>query len=620
MYKLAVPLLLDQIEEYGLKPSIKILNKIGAETVFIGIGSYIVDKEKRAKKFISIKNAVNELKTAGFTVGIWLWAFMVVDDTAYTHITSPNGAKSKDIVCPSDPEFQKFAYEYLKELATFNPDIIMYDDDFRYGFLDCGLGCACANHRDYASKLLGEELPSDYAKHVFGGGKNKYRTAFLKANAYFFKEFALGARKALDSINPNIRLGLCSCMSTWDFDGVSAAELSKILAGNTKPFLRLIGAPYWARAKSWGNRLADVIELERMESSWCDSDIELYAEGDAYPRPRFTCSANMLEGFDTAMRASGVVDGILKYTFDYYGDVDYETGYNDKHLKNKAIYQKIDDYFSGKQAVGVRIYEFMNKFENMDVQPYYDGLDGVQDTFFSPASRLITSHTIPTVYNGLGTIGVAFGENVKYLDKDALSNGLIIDVVGAKFLEDLGIDVGLKSKGDVFLAERERFVNNNRYVGLIKCRVNEIEVKPNAKICSYASNDDKETVCSYTYENANGQKFLVLAYDAYSMNEFAFKQYERGTQILEFIKSLGKVLPAEMHGNPDCYMLCKESENEKAVWIGNFFTDECVNTTIKLDSEYTDINFINCSGKLEKDKVILDDIPPYGLVGFNVRR
>ena len=44
-----------------------------------------------------------------------------------------------------------------------------------------------------------------------------------------------------------------------EMTGIPLGTLSKILAGNTKPFLRLIGAPYWARAKSWGNRLADVI-------------------------------------------------------------------------------------------------------------------------------------------------------------------------------------------------------------------------------------------------------------------------------------------------------------------------------------------------------------------------
>ena len=620
MYKLAVPIYLEQIEDYGLGDTIIKLKEIGAETVFIAIGSYEVDENKRNKKFALTKKSIDELRTAGFKVGIWLWTFMIEGDNKYVHITSPNGAICKDIVCPSDPEFRKFAYDYLRELATLNPDIIMYDDDFRYGFLDCGYGCACENHKAYVSKLLGVDLPSDYAKRVFGGGKNKYRTAFLKANAHFFKQFALGARKTVDSVNSNIRLGLCSCISTWDFDGISALELAKILAGNTKPFLRLIGAPYWARAKSWGNRLADVIELERMESSWCDDSVEIFAEGDSYPRPRFTCSANMLEGFDTAMRASGAVDGILKYTFDYYSAVNYESGYNDKHIKNMSIYEKIDEYFSGKTPVGVRIYEFMNKFENMDVQTYYDGKDGVQDTFFSPASRMITSHTLPTVYNGLGTIGVAFGENVKYLDEKGLSNGFIIDVVGAKFLEEKGVDVGLKSKGETLFADREYYVSQNQYVGLIKCRVNEIEVKPNAKIESFVLHGDKKSVGSYTYQNDKGQNFLVLAFDGYSMNEHAFKHYARGTQILEFIKSLGKKLPAEMHGNPDCYMICRESDNEKAVWLGNFFTDECMQTVINLDKEYSQIEFINCTGKLEKDEVKIDSIPPYGLVGFRLRR
>ena len=35
-------------------------------------------------------------------------------------------------------------------------------------------------------------------------------------------------------------------MSSWDIDGTNAYELAKILAGNTKPLVRLIGAPYWA--------------------------------------------------------------------------------------------------------------------------------------------------------------------------------------------------------------------------------------------------------------------------------------------------------------------------------------------------------------------------------------
>ena len=94
-------------------------------------------------------------------------------------------------------------------------------------------------------------------------------------------------RESVDSVNTEIRLGTCTCMSSWDIDGISAKDTAYILAGNTKPFLRLIGAPYWAVERNWGNCIQDVVELERMESSWTrEEEIEIMAEGDAYPRPR----------------------------------------------------------------------------------------------------------------------------------------------------------------------------------------------------------------------------------------------------------------------------------------------------------------------------------------------
>ena len=100
--------------------------------------------------------------------------------------------------------------------------------------------------------------------------------------------------------------------------------------------------------------------------------------------------------------------------------------------------------------------------------------------------------------------------------------------------------------------------------------------------------------------------------------EHALKHYERGEQIEGFIRSLGKKLPASMRGNPGCYMLCKENTTGKSVWIGNFFADECMNTTVILDKEYESIEFINCTGKLLGNKVVLDTIPPFASVGFSV--
>ena len=422
-YTVSIPFMLEQIEWYGAEQYIEKCKELGADIVFLALNTYEVDEVKREKVFAALKENVSLFQKAGFTVGVWVWAFMICGDKKYVHITSPNGGVCKDQVFPSDEEFCKFAYEYMQNIAKSNPDMIMFDDDYRYGFLDCGLGCTCKNHRAYMSEILGEDVSTkELGKLIFGGSKNKYRSAYLKANGHYFKEFARKSREAVDSVNPNIRLGLCSCMTTWDFDGVSAAELARIMAGNTKPFLRLIGAPYWANGRSWGNRLQDVIELERMEASWCGEDIDILAEGDAYPRPRFTCGANVLEGFDMALRASGATTGIHKYPIDYHADVAYEEGYNRKHLKNQGIYKQIEESFNGKTSVGVRVYEHMTKFEDMDVPTYWEGKDQVQDAFFSPAARLLTAQTIPSVYQGLGTVGIAFGENVKYVDEGALEN------------------------------------------------------------------------------------------------------------------------------------------------------------------------------------------------------
>ncbi len=621
MYKLSVPFMLAQIQDYGAQPFIDELKKIGADIVFLALDSYETDKKKREKVFETLKVNVPLFQKAGLTVGVWVWTFMVRGDTQYTHITSPNGRVSRKEVCPSDPAFVAFAYEYMQNIAKSNPDMIMFDDDFRYGFLDCGLGCTCENHRAYMSELLGETVEEDgLAKKLWSGGRNKYRSAWLKANGHYFKEFAKKAREAVDSVNSNIRLGACSCMTAWDFDGVSTPELAKILAGNTKPFARLIGAPYWSHNRAFrGNRLQDVIELERMESSWCDPEIELFAEGDTYPRPRFTCAANVLEGFDTALRASGALDGIHKYTLDYYADPAYEEGYNRKHLQNQAIYEKIDRYFSDKTPVGVRVYEKMNKFEDMDIPAYLEGSDNVQYQFFSPAAKMLAAQTIPTVYNGLGTVGIAFGENAKYLDCGALENGMILDITAAQILQNRGVDVGLESVGEPYIAEKEYFPKKQRFIGLSSCHAFPITLKTGACVQSIFKADGKECVGSYAYENAQGQKFLVFAFDGYRMSEHAFKQPARGAQIVEWIRALGKKLPAELLGNPDCYMLCKENATGKAVWIGNFFPDECINTTVILDKEYSQIEFINCKGRLSGNKVELEYIAPYASVGFSVK-
>lgn len=633
MYKISVPILINNIERLDLDNIICQLRKIGAERVFLSTGSYITDSEEFEKLMIKYEEYVKYFKERGFEVGEWHWTFQIINDKKYTHIKALNGAVCKHQVCPSDGDFIRFAGEYIKRIAKTGVDLIMYDDDFRYSFLEGGMGCLCENHLSYMKELLGEDFKlEDIKDKLISGGANKYRSAWLKANRHYLVNFAKEMRKAVNEVNPDVRLGFCSCMGEWDIDGAYSIEISKALAGNTKPFLRLIGAPYWAVQKAWGNRVQDVIELERMERAWCDGeDIEIFSEGDVYPRPRYQTPASYLEGFDTALRADGHMTGILKYVFDYCARENYETGYVKAHLKNEQFYKDIDEFFGGKECVGVRVFEAMRKFEDMEVPKEAENPSKVAEIFFSPAARMLATNSIPSVYRGTGFATVAFGENAKYISEENLKNGLILDLRAAEILSQKGIDVGLvKINGEAFATE-EHFVNEDDFTNLTyNTPIYDISVDEKAEIQSWFLNEnttlggvnmDKNAkfVGSYFYENKNGECFLVFAFNAYFCNEALYRQYARARQITNNIEKLcGKKLPAEVKASPDLYAITKKGENSLAVGLWNFFADSVDEPKITLDREYKNIRFSGCSGKMHGKEVILSELGAFSFAAFEV--
>ena len=68
------------------------------------------------------------------------------------------------------------------------------------------------------------------------------------------------------------------------------------------------------------------------------------------------------------------------------------------------------------------------------------------------------------------------------------------------------------------------------------------------------------------------------------------------------------------------YIQCKEDKNSLTVGLWNFFEDTAFCPTVCLDGEYDDIEFFEGGGQLNGDKVVLDDIIPYGFTGFTVKR
>ena len=145
-----------------------------------------------------------------------------------------------------------------------------------------------------------------------------------------------------------------------------------------------------------------------------------------------------------------------------------------------------------------------------------------------------------------------------------------------------------------------------------------VECNQNAKILSRFLPED--TAAVYLYENDQGLRFCVLAYDVYKSesNVYALNYY-RQKQLMDAVEWVGqKKLPAKIAKYPNLYVLTSAKEEKMSVLLINHFMDEIYTPVIELDKMYSEIRFVNCSGELVGDKVYLTDISPYSIAVFEV--
>ena len=371
-YTVSVPLV-RFAEHY--EENIREVKRLGASRVFLCPGQGFGTEAENERDYEALTRAIPIYRAAGLEVGIWISTighggthpvpYPAEPEGGFTRLVGLKGQIcAEDSFCPLDPSFSGAVCRHIGRLAETGPDLIMIDDDYRLGTRG-GCGCICDRHMAELRRRLGEDIaPEDVLTKAFTGGPNRYRDTFYHLMGDTLRNFARQMRAAVDRVNPDIRFGACSCITVWDGDGVDSIELAHIMAGKTKPFLRQIGAPYWPAAR-WSkpaDRLAYVIELERMQSHWCEAQgIEVLAEGDVYPRPRYMVPSAYLELFDTALRADNRLDGILKYGVDYNARPLCETGYADRAARNRTVAAEIHRRFAGKSDAGIGVCCTMKK-------------------------------------------------------------------------------------------------------------------------------------------------------------------------------------------------------------------------------------------------------------------
>ena len=627
MYKLSVPIAVNTLTEDSLPLYLQTVNDCGAKRVFLTLLNNVYSSESLLQQDPArIERAIRYFQDNGLETGIWIGTFghggaltHQAKDQAptFTKMAGVMGEVCEAGFCPLDETFSTVFCGAVKKLAAMHPQLIMLDDDYRLNLRPYYMGCFCHLHMAEYTRRIGEEIPREQLEGlIFSGGPNKYRDAYMQLSADTLIDFAKKLRRAVDEVDDTVRLGICACYDNWDFCGTDNMAITRALAGKTPPFLRTIGAPYWGKH----SEIIDVIEDTRMELAWCKNQgVELFTEGDVYPRPRYNVPAKPLELFDLALLADGSADGILKYMFDYTLPYHYETGYTERHINNAPIRAALQDMFDGKAPVGVYVHSRMHKIKDAVLpEPCEAGIaNRLISAYRSDARALLSKNSIPTAYTVGEYPALVCGENARGIGRELLKNGAILDVPAAAILTKSGIDTGLVSYQPSDCGT-ERF-ESGAISGIGGKGLFSISCNEKAEIVSRLLPDN--TPGAYRYENADGMRFFVLACDIKSADRQVsyLNSYYRQEQLVQAVTWLcGKALPAISLKNPSLYLLTSRNAHGTAVALENVFMDDIPTPVIQLDRPYKQIRFAGCEGKLTGDTVTLSPLAPYAFAAFEV--
>lgn len=638
MYKVTVPVMCEVAYKYK-EATLKELKRGGANRVAVALDRELPFKFSSEETLSHLKELLAYFEENGLETLVWLGQTLgherfapPVDKSDYAHMVNMERGELAAF-CPNGEAFKADVATWVKKIAKCGAKIILLDDDFRLGQ---GFGCCCRVHMAAFEKELGENVRAESLKDLLmQGGRNKYRDAWLKVQGDSMKSFAKTLREALDTVDPEIRMGLCLSHMTWDEDGTDAVELARILAGKTKPLVRPFGAPYHG-----GMQCANA-ERERTQLTWLQGEgIETMTEGDTYPRPRFACPAAHLECFDTILRADGRADGILKYMIDYCSSPEYETGYVDFAEKNAPLYREIEQLFDGKTADGVVPYLVKSVVQNAELNRFaFDTQNSIGDLCFDElsAQTFIGALSLPSAPCGDG-VKIIFGESARYVTAEQLKDGAILDIVAEEILRERGFDTGCinavphENLGAALSGSAvERYIKEGETVAIGNALPYDVCLKDGARVLTKLSYLDalgvsylsasREYDFAYEYENAAGQRFLVFPLVARRSagERGVFKSYSRKRLVSESIAWLNKKpLGACLIGNfPQTYLMTKKGENSRAVGLWNLFDDKAENLRVRLDFTPKSVRFVNCTGHTEGNDVIVDStLYPYEFAGF----
>ncbi len=205
--------------------------------------------------------------------------------------------------CPLDERFLDYIRKCVTTLCEEGPAFTLGDDDMR---MFDGT-CYCDRHVKMISEMMGkaytrEELAAEIAN---AAPHAPVLTAFENAQIKAMEKLSVAMREAIDSVDPAISCGCCIVSTRYDY-----AEMeTRVLAGNTAPFLRISNALYLessAKDETWRNSATgfQVVNARKWGFTLLD-------ESDTCPHNRYSKTARTMHLHITSGLLAGLDGGKL---------------------------------------------------------------------------------------------------------------------------------------------------------------------------------------------------------------------------------------------------------------------------------------------------------------------
>ncbi len=481
-----------------------------------------------------------------------------------THVNFCDGVATR-VCCPCDDGFKEYIYNTMRTIASYEPDCIMIDDDFRTIWYK-GEGCACPLHMARFNESAKANLTRAELWEIVNTRSEqskKYTDIFIDSQKQSLIETAKVMRAGIDSVNPKIPASYCCCGNNAEF----AYEIASVLAGEGNPITVRINNGNYTPAGA--RNFSRVFHRASTQISKLKGKVDvILAETDTCPQNRYSTGAMSLHTHYTGSILEGAngakhwITRLISY------EPDSGKAYRKILSKNHGFYEKLAELQPTLKWRGCRIFTpNIPDFTYGRVKEEWDGWS------YCVLERL----GLPMYFsseNG-GVVCLEGDADTRFTDSqlvELLSGKVIMasdtafNLVKRGFKEQIGVDVReWNGKQPV----REIFSNGSHTKIQMKLK----ELVPISKdtvcdsyVCNTIDYESYERLFPGTtiYKNELGGDVIVFAgtpvADFNISDAFSFLSYSRKQQLINILKDTGE-LRAYYPNDEEVYLKCADMEN-----------------------------------------------------------